>query len=128
MIDFILKNWYYLILAFIAVATFIVSLISMIKKSKNKGNIIEMAKESCLENLPFWITISEGISGGEQKLENVLSLGIALVRKMLGRNLSADENDYFVGFIKESVEKILATPQKKLQAPKNSPSGKYRAN
>ena len=125
--DFLLKNWYYLILAFLAVAGFTTSLILSLKRNKNQ-NVFESVKEALLENLPFWAVISEGLGSGVDKKNNVLTLGIALVNKLLGRKLTADENDYFVAFISEHLEKILATPQKKLQAAKSGPNGKYRAN
>ena len=126
--EFIYKNWYYLIVAVLAIATFTVSLITAIKRNKNRGNVFDTVKEALLENIPFWITISEGFSGGEAKKDNVISLGMALVNKMLGRKISPDENDYFVAFISDSLEKVLATPQKKLVAPKTAEKGKYRAN
>ena len=47
---------------------------------------------------------------------------------MFGRKLTADENDYFVGFISEQLEKVLSAPQKKLQVAKNKANGKYRAD
>lgn len=125
--DFIYKNWYYLILAFIAIASFIISLVISLKKRKG-GSILDSIKEALLENIPFWAVISEGLVSGEAKKDNVISLGIALASKMSGRKLSAEENDYFVAFISENLEKVLATPQKKLQAPKTAQSGKYRAN
>lgn len=125
--DFLLNNWYYILVAALAVISFIASLIISIKK-KGSSNIIDSIKEAVLENLPFWCVLSEGLNGGEAKKDNVLSLGIALVSKMLGRNLTADENDYFIAFISEHLEKILATPQKKLEAPKKADSSKYRAN
>lgn len=125
-LDFIYKNWYYLLLAVLAVATFAVSLILAIKKNKNSGNIFDSIKAALMENIPFWAVISEGLSGGDNKKNNVITLGIALVNKLLGRKLSADENDYFVAFISEQLEKVLATPQKKLQAPKKAEEGRYR--
>lgn len=125
-LDFIYKNWYYLLLAVLAVATFAVSLVLAIKKNKNSGNIFDSIKAALMENIPFWAVISEGLSGGDNKKNNVITLGIALVNKLLGRKLSADENDYFVAFISEQLEKVLATPQKKLQAPKKAEEGRYR--
>ena len=126
--DFILKNWYYLILALLAIMSFTLSLVLAIKRAKSKGkdNVFEAIKEALMEQIPFWAIISEGISGGENKKDNVISLGIALVNKLMGRKLTADENDYFVAFISEHLEKVLATPQKKLQAPKKAEEGRYR--
>lgn len=125
--EFLSQNWEKVIIVAVAVLSFIASLIITIKK-KGSNNIIDSIKEAVLENLPFWCVLSEGLNGGESKRDNVLSLGIALVSKMLGRNLTADENDYFVAFISEHLEKILATPQKKLEAPKKADSSRYRAN
>lgn len=125
--DFIMKNWYYLLVAALAIVSFVASLIISIKKNKNT-NITDTIKEALMEQIPFWAIISEGLAGGETKKDNVISLGVALASKLLGRNLTADENSYFVAFITEHLEKVLATPQKKLQAPKNAQSGKYRAN
>lgn len=125
--EFLIKNWYYIILAAIAVAGFIVSLVVSLKKNKG-ANVFDSIKAALLENIPFWAVISEGLAGGETKKDNVISLGIALVSKLMGRKLSAEENDYFVAFIGEHLEKILATPQKKLEAPKKAQNGKYRAD
>lgn len=125
--DFLLKNWYYLILALLAVASFMISLIFSLKRRKG-GSILDSVKEALLENIPFWAVISEGLVSGETKRDNVISLGIALASKMTGRKLTAEENDYFVAFISENLEKVLAAPQKKLQAPKTAQSGKYRVN
>lgn len=123
--EFLLKNWYYIILAILAIATFIVSLVSAKRKNKNLS-LLESAKLALLENIPTWAVISEGFVSGADKKNNVITLGIALVRKILGRNLTAEENDYFVAFISEGLEKILTAPQKKLQAAKNEPLSKYR--
>ena len=125
--EFLLKNWYYIILAALAIAGFIVSLVLSFKK--NKGyNIWDHVRAALMENIPFWAIISEGLGSGEDKKNNVLTLGIALVNKMFGRKLTADENDYFVGFISEQLEKVLSAPQKKLQVAKNKANGKYRAD
>lgn len=125
--EFLIKNWYYIILAALAIAGFIVSLVVSLKKNKG-ANVFDSIKAALLENIPFWAVISEGLAGGETKKDNVISLGIALVSKLMGRKLSAEENDYFVAFIGDHLEKILATPQKKLEAPKKAQSGKYRAD
>ena len=122
--EFILKNWYYLILAFVAVAGFVSSLIIALKKGKNP-NLFDSIKSALLENIPFWAIMSEGLASGVDKKNNVITLGIALARKLLGRDLSADENNYFVAFISEGLEKILATPQKKLVAPEISKKSPY---
>ncbi len=123
--EFLLKNWYYIILAILAIATFIVSLVSAKRRNKNLS-LLESAKLALLENIPTWAVISEGFVSGADKKNNVITLGIALVRKILGRNLTVEENDYFVAFISEGLEKILTAPQKKLQMAKNEPISKYR--
>ena len=125
--EFLLKNWYYIILAALAIAGFIVSLILSLKRNKG-NNIWDHVRAALMENIPFWAIISEGLGSGEDKKNNVLTLGIALVNKMFGRKLTADENDYFVGFISEQLEKVLSAPQKKLQVAKKGSSGKYRAD
>lgn len=112
--DFLIKNWYYIILAFVAVAGFVSSLIIALKKGKNP-NLFDSIKTALLENIPFWAVMSEGLASGTDKKNNVITLGIALVRKLLGRDLSADENNYFVAFVSENLEKILTAPQKKLK-------------
>lgn len=123
--EFLVNNWYYVLAAALLVAGFVASLI--INAKKKGANIFDTVKMSILENLPYWIMLSESLAGGENKKANVLSLGIALASKMLGHNLSAEENDYFVAFISEQLEKVLTTPQKKLDAPKKADLGKYRA-
>lgn len=112
--DFLIKNWYYLILALIAIVGFITNLIIARKKAKNP-NLFDSIKAALLEQIPFWAVMSEGLVSGSDKKNNVITLGIALVRKLLGRDLSADENNYFVAFVSENLEKILTAPQKKLK-------------
>lgn len=126
-LEFLKQNWYYVVLAVIAIATFVISCVSMKRRNKNLS-LLESAKLAILENIPTWAVISEGFVSGADKKNNVLTLGIALVRKILGRDLSADENDYFVAFISEGLEKILTAPQKKLQPAKNQNKSPYRVN
>lgn len=122
--DFLIKNWYYLILALIAIVGFITNLIIARKKAKNP-NLFDSIKAALLEQIPFWAVMSEGLVSGADKKNNVITLGIALVRKLLGRDLSADENNYFVAFISESLEKILTAPQKKLKMAENKQKSPY---
>ena len=125
--EFILANWYYILVAVLAIASFTVSMIVSTKKNRG-SNIMESVKLALMEQLPYWAVISEGLVSGEDKKNNVLQLGLALVSKMLGRNLTADENSYFVAFITEGLEKILATPQKKLQKAEIAKKSKYTVN
>lgn len=122
--DFLIKNWYYIILAFVAVAGFVSSLIIALKKGKNP-NLFDSIKTALLENIPFWAVMSEGLVSGADKRNNVITLGIALVRKLLGRDLSADENNYFVAFVSENLEKILTAPQKKLKTAEIKQKSRY---
>lgn len=123
--EFLLKNWYYLILATVAVAGFVVSLVLALKRNKG-SNVFDSIKEALLENIPFWSVLSEGLATGEAKKDNVLTLGIALVDKMLGRKMSADEISYFTAFISDNLEKVLSAPQKKLEMAKTAEKSKYR--
>lgn len=120
--EFLINNWYYLVLALVAVAGFISSLIVSLKKKS--GNLFDSVKEALLENIPLWAVLSESLASGEDKKNNVISLGIALAAKLLGKKLDADEVNYFSSFISEHLEKILAAPQKKLAMTKKS---KYNA-
>ena len=120
--EFLIANWYYIVLAFVAVAGFISSLIVSLKKKS--GNLFDSVKEALLENIPLWAVLSESLASGEDKKNNVISLGIALAAKLLGKKLDADEVNYFSSFISEHLEKILAAPQKKLAMTKKS---KYNA-
>lgn len=120
--EFLIANWYYIVLAFVAVAGFISSLIVSLKKKS--GNLFDSVKEALLENIPLWAVLSESLASGEDKKNNVISLGIALASKLLGKKLDADEVNYFSSFISEHLEKILAAPQKKLAMTKKS---KYNA-
>ena len=120
-------NWYYIILAVLAVAGFVVSLVLALKRNKG-SNIFDSIKEALLENIPFWSVLSEGLASGQAKKDNVLTLGIALVDKMLGRKMTADEISYFTSFISENLEKVLAAPQKKLKTAESAKNGKYRIN
>lgn len=120
--EFLIANWYYIVLAFVAVAGFISSLIVSLKKKS--GNLFDSVKEALLENIPLWAVLSESLASGEDKKNNVISLGIALASKLLGKKLDAEEVNYFSSFISEHLEKILAAPQKKLAMTKKS---KYNA-
>ena len=120
--EFLLANWYYLVLAFIAIAGFILSLCTSLKRHKG-SNIFDSVKEAILEQIPIWAIMSEGLSSGADKKNNVISLGIALASKLLGRNLTADENNYIASFISSQLENVLSAPQKKLAM--TSKSGKY---
>ena len=122
--EFLLKNWYYIILACIAIASFTLSLIFSRRKNKNIS-FLDSVKESLLEEIPFWAVISEGLESGVDKRNNVISLGIALCRKLLGRDLTADENSFFIAFITEQLEKILSAPQKKLIVAEKSAKSKF---
>ena len=123
--EFFIKNWYYILLAVLAVATFICSVV--IKRTGN-NNFLDSVKAALLENIPYWAVISEGLVSGADKKNNVIGMGIALVSKMLGRGLTAEENSYFVAFISEQLEKILSAPQKKLVVAEKSQKSKYRAD
>lgn len=122
--EFLLANWYYIILALVAVAGFFSSLIIALKRNKNP-NLIDSVKAALLENIPLWAVMSEGLISGADKKNNVITLGIALARKLLGRDLTADENTYFAAFISESLEKILTAPQKKLVKAENAKKSPY---
>lgn len=122
--EFLLNNWYYMVLALVALGSFVLSFISVRKKNKN-ANIFDSIKAALLENIPFWAIISEGLASGEDKKNNVISLGVALVSKMMGRKITADESAYFVAFISENLEKVLAAPQKKLQKAEIAQKSKY---
>lgn len=122
--EFLIKNWYYIVLAVLAACSFIFSV--YMAKKKGNSNLLDSVKEALLENMPYWIVISESMASGEDKRNNVISLGIALASKMLGKKLNADEIGYFEAFIKEQLEKVLATPQKKLQAAEINQKNKYR--
>lgn len=120
--EFLLQNWYYILLAVVAIAGFISSLIISLKRKPS--NIFDSIKAAILEQLPLWAIMSEGLASGADKKNNVISLGIALANKLLGRTLTADENNIIASFIGENLEKILAAPQKKLAQTQKS---KYRA-
>ena len=123
--EFFIQNWYYVLLAVLAVATFICSFVI---KRKANNNFLDSVKAALLENIPTWAIFSEGLVSGADKKNNVISLGIALASKMLGRGLTAEENSYFVAFISEQLEKILSAPQKKLVVAEKSQKSKYRAD
>lgn len=110
--EFILKNWYYIAAIILLIISLVLTYISV--KKKGKIDTLSALKEAALEELPMWITLSEGLASGADKKANVLSLAIAFFAKKLGRNLTSNETDLFVAFIGDQLEKILSTPQKKL--------------
>ena len=122
--EFLIANWYYLVLAVVAVAGFVSSLCISLRKNKG-ANIFDSVKAALMENIPLWAIMSEGLTSGTDKKNNVISLGIALASKLLGRNLTADENSFIAAFISENLEKVLSAPQKKLAM--TSKESKYRA-
>lgn len=123
-LEFIKNNWYYLILTLLAIGGFIASIV--IKCKRGKMNPLDAIKASAMEEMPFWISISESLEGPENKRNNFLSLVIAYVSKKFGRNLTAEENQFFVTWAEDMLEKILATPQKKLNKAKIEQKSKYR--
>lgn len=124
-LEFLPQHWKEILWAVLMLVSFTISLILAIRK-RGKENILTSVKEALLEQIPTWAILSEGFSSGQAKKENVLTLGLALVQKMLGRNLSADENAFWVSFLTEQLEKILSTPQKKLTVVKKENVSKYR--
>ena len=80
--EFLIANWYYLVLAVVAVAGFISSLCISLKKNKG-ANIFDSVKAALMENIPLWAIMSEGLTSGTDKKNNVISLGIKLVENAL---------------------------------------------
>ena len=91
------------------------ALIVAIWKKRGKLNLLDTIKAFILGELPTWISYSENLKGSTVKLNNVVSLALASVKKFVGRDLNAEEEAMFIAFITDNVEKILATPQKKLE-------------
>ena len=70
--EFILANWYYLLLFVLALAGFITSLV--MKRKGGKTNLLDSVKSALLEQIPLWAILSEGLASGEDKNNNVLQL------------------------------------------------------
>lgn len=76
---------------------------------KRKVNVFDGTKEFIMEHLPTCIVLSEKIGQtGSEKKSACVSLMYDLMRKA-----GIDDVEYYEAFIKQNIESILCTPQKK---------------
>ena len=108
---FLVQNWQLIASALLFVVSFIIGLVSKLKKGYTFSDIL---LGLIAEQLPQWISLAEASKGtGEQKKVQVLNDALNYACKTLGRKLSEEETAFLVTHTSEQIEKILQTPQKK---------------
>ena len=108
---FLIENWQLIASACLFVVSFVIGLVSKLKKGYTFSDIL---LGLISEQLPQWISLAEVKGGtGEQKKVQVLNEALNYASKTLGRKLSDEEVSFIVTQASEQIEKILGTPQKK---------------
>ena len=108
---FLIENWQLIASACLFVVSFVIGLVSKLKKGYTFSDIL---LGLISEQLPQWISLAETNGGsGEQKKVQVLNEALNYASKTLGRKLSDEEVSFIVTQASEQIEKILGTPQKK---------------
>lgn len=108
---FLIENWQLIASACLFVVSFVIGLVSKLKKGYTFSDIL---LGLISEQLPQWISLAETKGGtGEQKKVQVLNEALNYASKTLGRKLSDEEVSFIVTQASEQIEKILGTPQKK---------------
>ena len=124
--QFLIQNWQLIASACLFVISFIIGLVSKLKKGYTFSDIL---LGLISEQLPNWISLAEASGGtGEQKKVAVLNDALNFASKTLGRKLSEEETSFIITNASEQIEKILGTPQKK-EEPKQvkvNKKSKYR--
>lgn len=109
--EFLIENWQLIASACLFVVSFVIGLVSKLKKGYTFSDIL---LGLISEQLPQWISLAEAKGGtGEQKKVQVLNEALNYASKTLGRKLSDEEVSFLVTQASEQIEKILGTPQKK---------------
>ena len=109
--EFLIENWQLIASACLFVVSFVIGLVSKLKKGYTFSDIL---LGLISEQLPQWISLAEANGGsGEQKKVQVLNEALNYASKTLGRKLSDEEVSFIVTQASEQIEKILGTPQKK---------------
>ena len=108
---FLIENWQLIASACLFVVSFVIGLVSKLKKGYTFSDIL---LGLISEQLPQWISLAEAKGGtGDQKKVQVLNEALNYASKTLGRKLSDEEVSFLVTQASEQIEKILGTPQKK---------------
>ena len=108
---FLIENWQLIASACLFVVSFVIGLVSKLKKGYTFSDIL---LGLISEQLPQWISLAEAKGGsGEQKKVQVLNDALNYASKTLGRKLSEAETSFIVQQSSDLIEKILSTPQKK---------------
>ena len=123
--EFLIDNWQLIASACLFVVSFVIGLVSKLKKGYTFSDIL---LGLISEQLPQWISLAEAKGGtGEQKKVQVLNDALNYASKTLGRKLSDEEVSFIVTQASEQIERILGTPQKKEEEKKEvKKNAKYR--
>lgn len=101
---FLSENWKWLVALGLAIAEILFVVL------KKRVKVFDSIKEIILSILPSYINVAEQLSPyGEEKKEFVFE---SVVKYLTNKFDNFDVNSY-VDFIKDSIESILSTPQKK---------------
>ena len=105
MISLLKTYWFELVMVFLSIISFVIVLI---RSMKNKDS--EEIKNMISEVLPGFINLAEasGVCGSAK-----LMFVVDSVLKRIKRYTSTKDEQYWMSFIRERVENILSTPQKK---------------
>ena len=121
---FLIENWQLIASACLFVVSFVIGLVSKLKKGYTFSDIL---LGLISEQLPQWISLAEASGGsGEQKKVQVLNDALNYASKTLGRKLSDEEVSFIVTQASEQIEKILGTPQKKADPNQEQPKKKSK--
>lgn len=105
MLDFLLQNWKIIICSILIIVNIILTIV--FKKTKVTDNVLTFL----MSVIPTLINKVESPGNGEEKCLAVVSWCVALLQDKFG--FSVDQAQTYVPKIKEFIEKILSTPQKK---------------
>lgn len=101
---FLSDNWKWLLEIVLAIASILIVIL------RKKVKVYESVKEYILSMLPYYINFAESLyDSGFDKKTFVYDAIVAFLKGKFG---NFDESKY-VDFIKDSIESILSTPQKK---------------
>lgn len=105
-LEWIQSNWKLVSTGLLLLFYFILVLVQLFQK---KVKVQDTVKEAILSMLPELINKVEEPGNGKAKLQAVVEMCVAAISKLFP-GVSANQ---YIGFIKQSVEAILKTPQKK---------------
>lgn len=105
MLDFIIQNWKLIICIVLIIIDIILTIV--FKKTKVTDNVLTFI----MSLLPTLINKVESPGNGEEKCLAVVTWCVSLLQERFG--FTTEQANAYIPKIKEFIEKILSTPQKK---------------